>query len=92
MVNYDVPTSVEAYIHRVGRTARAGAEGTSITLLEGQQARWFWNEIARNPAVRGGMGRGRGREEREMGGKKREGGRWEGREKEGEREGGKGRA
>jgi ATP-dependent RNA helicase DeaD len=34
VVNYDVPTSTEAYIHRIGRTGRAGREGIAITLLE----------------------------------------------------------
>jgi len=54
VVNYDIPPSAPLYIHRVGRTARAGAEGTAITLLEPQQARWFWNEIARNPSLQRG--------------------------------------
>jgi ATP-dependent RNA helicase DeaD len=31
--NYDVPNTSEEYVHRVGRTARAGAEGDAITLL-----------------------------------------------------------
>ncbi len=31
--NYDVPKTAEEYVHRVGRTARAGAEGDAITLL-----------------------------------------------------------
>ena len=31
--NFDVPTLSKAYLHRVGRTARAGAKGTAITLL-----------------------------------------------------------
>lgn len=31
--NYDVPKSPEEHIHRIGRTARAGAEGLAITLL-----------------------------------------------------------
>jgi ATP-dependent RNA helicase RhlE len=33
VVNYDVPRDPEIYIHRVGRTARAGAEGVAITLM-----------------------------------------------------------
>ncbi len=33
VVNYDVPERPEDYIHRIGRTARAGAQGTAITLL-----------------------------------------------------------
>ena len=32
VVNYDVPTTPEAYVHRIGRTARAGREGRAITL------------------------------------------------------------
>ncbi len=31
--NYDVPKTSEEYIHRIGRTARAGAEGYAVTLL-----------------------------------------------------------
>jgi ATP-dependent RNA helicase RhlE len=33
VVNYDVPGSPEDYVHRVGRTARAGAEGEALTLM-----------------------------------------------------------
>lgn len=32
VVNYDLPEVPEAYIHRIGRTARAGARGTAISL------------------------------------------------------------
>ena len=31
--NYDVPKSSEDYIHRIGRTARAGMQGDAVTLL-----------------------------------------------------------
>lgn len=31
--NYDVPKTAEEYVHRIGRTARAGAEGDAVTLL-----------------------------------------------------------
>ncbi|MBM3985348.1 MAG: DEAD/DEAH box helicase, partial [Planctomycetes bacterium] len=34
VVNFDLPSSSEAYVHRVGRTGRAGAEGTAITFVE----------------------------------------------------------
>ena len=34
VVNYDVPTSPEAYVHRIGRTGRAGREGLAVTLAE----------------------------------------------------------
>jgi len=33
VVNYDVPNDPEVYVHRVGRTARAGAAGVAITLM-----------------------------------------------------------
>ncbi|MGH7537879.1 MAG: DEAD/DEAH box helicase [Gemmatimonadales bacterium] len=33
VVNFDVPNDAEVYVHRVGRTARAGARGLALTLL-----------------------------------------------------------
>jgi len=33
VVNYDVPNDPEIYVHRVGRTARAGAQGLALTLI-----------------------------------------------------------
>lgn len=33
MFNYDYPNNSEDYIHRIGRTARAGRQGTAITLF-----------------------------------------------------------
>ena len=52
VINYDLPTSVTSYVHRVGRTARAGKEGLAWTLTTHHEARWFWNEIARGAQVR----------------------------------------
>jgi ATP-dependent RNA helicase DDX27 len=34
VVNYDCPSSLETYLHRIGRTARAGARGLAISLVE----------------------------------------------------------
>jgi ATP-dependent RNA helicase DeaD len=39
VVNYDVPSSPEAYVHRIGRTGRAGREGVAITLAEPREER-----------------------------------------------------
>lgn len=33
VVNYDVPKTLEDYIHRIGRTARGGAKGTAVTFF-----------------------------------------------------------
>jgi len=41
VVNYDVPHDPEDYIHRIGRTARADAEGTAITFVSPRDSRRF---------------------------------------------------
>ncbi|MFM7448596.1 MAG: DEAD/DEAH box helicase [Leptolyngbyaceae cyanobacterium] len=33
VINYDLPDSLENYVHRIGRTGRAGKEGTAITIV-----------------------------------------------------------
>jgi len=37
VVNFDVPSSPDAYVHRIGRTGRAGREGVAITLAEARE-------------------------------------------------------
>ena len=39
VVNYDLPAAAESYVHRIGRTGRAGREGVAITLLEPREHR-----------------------------------------------------
>ncbi|KAJ7585027.1 DEAD-domain-containing protein [Mycena floridula] len=41
VVSYDVPVDMRKYVHRVGRTARAGRSGDAWTLVEEQEARHF---------------------------------------------------
>ena len=38
VVNFDVPNVAETYVHRIGRTARAGAAGIAISLCDGEEA------------------------------------------------------
>ena len=52
VVNYDIPTNVHEYVHRVGRTARAGKDGVAWTLITDKEAGWFWNAIARGNDLR----------------------------------------
>ena len=39
VVNYDLPMVAEDYVHRIGRTGRAGAEGLAISLVAHEEAR-----------------------------------------------------
>jgi ATP-dependent RNA helicase DeaD len=43
VVNFDVPASPESYVHRIGRTGRAGREGVAITLVEPREHRLLRN-------------------------------------------------
>jgi len=39
IVNFDVPTQSKSYLHRVGRTGRAGAKGWATTLVTANEVR-----------------------------------------------------
>jgi len=41
VINYDVPHDPDSYVHRIGRTARAGASGESITLCDSDEFSWL---------------------------------------------------
>ncbi|TPR11309.1 Fungal specific transcription factor domain family protein [Aspergillus niger] len=47
VVNYDVPASITTYVHRVGRTARAGQKGSAWTLVAHREGKWFASQIAK---------------------------------------------
>ena len=47
VINYDVPQNEEEYIHRIGRTARAGKLGSAITLV-GEWELDEWDRIVRS--------------------------------------------
>ena len=40
MINYDVPSTPEAYTHRIGRTGRSELEGKACTFVTGED--WGW--------------------------------------------------
>jgi superfamily II DNA/RNA helicase len=44
VINYDVPHDAEDYVHRIGRTARASAEGMSITFVS-EEEQFKFNQI-----------------------------------------------
>jgi len=39
VINYDMPHDVESFVHRIGRTGRAGREGTSLLFVEPKETR-----------------------------------------------------
>jgi ATP-dependent RNA helicase RhlE len=46
VVNFDLPNEPETYIHRIGRTARAGTEGLAISFCDSEE-RTFLRDIER---------------------------------------------
>ena len=65
VINFDLPQVPEDYVHRIGRTARAGNEGSALTFLTPDD-RSMWNEISKlidpnfKPAPGGARGNSRG--------------------------------
>ena len=47
VVNFDLPNVPETYVHRIGRTARAGAEGIAISLVAGAEEMAYLRDIER---------------------------------------------
>jgi superfamily II DNA/RNA helicase len=74
VVNYDIPNSPDVYVHRIGRTGRAGESGRAVTLITPKQRRdleaikrharaeleeWSPDGAARERALREARGRSR---------------------------------
>ncbi|PJB71478.1 MAG: ATP-dependent RNA helicase [Alphaproteobacteria bacterium CG_4_9_14_3_um_filter_47_13] len=52
VINYDLPQVAEDYIHRMGRTARAGAEGAALCFVSSQDSRkWYAIECLLDPEM-----------------------------------------
>ena len=56
VINYDLPNEAEAYVHRIGRTGRAGQTGIAISFCAGDELDYLWDiekligkEIPRDP-------------------------------------------
>lgn len=97
VINYNLPQVAEDYIHRIGRTARAGAEGHALCFVSPQEGRQ-WNAIMQlldpdaKPDPRFAAfgnkksgGKSRGKPRRSGGGKKQFGDSWSNDNRGGER-------
>ncbi len=52
VINYDLPECPEDYIHRIGRTARAGAEGSALNLISpNDKSKWHAIDRLLNPGA-----------------------------------------
>jgi superfamily II DNA/RNA helicase len=49
VVNYECPDSADTYVHRIGRTGRAGKEGVAVTLID-------WSDLTRWKLINGQLG------------------------------------
>ena len=60
VINYDLPQVAEDFVHRMGRTGRAGAEGSAISFVSNQDGRkWHAIECFLNPEAANDKGSGK---------------------------------
>jgi ATP-dependent RNA helicase RhlE len=43
VINYEIPNISETYVHRIGRTGRAGANGTAISFCDAEEKAYLWD-------------------------------------------------
>jgi ATP-dependent RNA helicase RhlE len=43
VINYEMPNISETYVHRIGRTGRAGANGTAISFCDAEEKAYLWD-------------------------------------------------
>ena len=43
VINYELPNVPETYVHRIGRTGRAGASGTALSFCDGEETEFLWD-------------------------------------------------
>uniref|UniRef100_A0A8B9P506 RNA helicase n=2 Tax=Apteryx owenii TaxID=8824 RepID=A0A8B9P506_APTOW len=47
VVNFDMPSSMDEYVHQVGRAGRLGHSGTAITFINNNSKKLFWDVVKR---------------------------------------------
>ncbi|XP_042298901.1 probable ATP-dependent RNA helicase DDX59 [Sceloporus undulatus] len=47
VVNFDMPSSMDEYVHQVGRAGRLGHNGTAITFINNNSKKLFWDVVKR---------------------------------------------
>ena len=77
VVNYELPDAPEAYVHRIGRTARAGSAGIAISLCDAEERGQLRDErrrileatqVEQQPVTRGEPGQFAGHDGRRQAG------------------------
>lgn len=51
VINFELPCALRAYVHRVGRTARAGRDGKAVSLVSGRDRELLQDIVARAPSA-----------------------------------------
>ncbi len=45
VINYELPTQAEDYVHRIGRTGRAGADGVAISMMDDNEQKMYFQSM-----------------------------------------------